>query len=63
NAQNYFDLTGAYNVTDNVRVTAGVKNIFDKEPPVPLSGGNFFGTVSEYDAVGRSFGATVRARF
>ncbi len=63
NAQDYFDLTGTYDVSDNVRVTAGVKNIFDKEPPVPLSGGNFFGTVSEYDAVGRSFGATVRARF
>ncbi|WP_411816257.1 TonB-dependent receptor domain-containing protein [Hyphococcus sp. DH-69] len=62
-SQNYFDLTGVYDVTENVTVTAGIKNLFDKEPPLPLAGGNFFGTVSEYDAVGRSFGASVRARF
>lgn len=63
NAQNYFDLTAIYDVTENVTVTAGIKNLFDEEPPLPNAGGNFFGTVSEYDAVGRAFGASVRARF
>lgn len=62
-AVNYFDLTGAYDVNDNVRVTAGIKNLFDQEPPLPIAGGNFFGTLSEYDPVGRAFGASVRARF
>lgn len=62
-AQDYIDLTGSYDVNENVRVTAGVKNLFDNEPPLPNSGGNFFGTVSEYDPVGRTFGASVRARF
>lgn len=62
-AQNYFDLTAIYSVTETVRLTAGVKNIFDKQPPLPLAGGNFFGTLSEYDPVGRAFGASVTARF
>ncbi|MGF1544265.1 MAG: TonB-dependent receptor domain-containing protein [Parvularculaceae bacterium] len=62
-AEDYIDLTATYDVSQNVRVTAGIKNLFDNEPPVPNSGGNFFGTVSEYDPVGRAFGASVRARF
>ncbi len=62
-AVNYFDLTGTYDLNDNVRLTAGVKNVLDKEPPLPNAGGNFFGTLSEYDPVGRAFGASVRAKF
>ncbi|MEM8936102.1 MAG: TonB-dependent receptor [Pseudomonadota bacterium] len=62
-AQDYIDLTAVYDVTDNVTVTAGIKNLFDNLPPLPNAGGNFFGTVSEYDAVGRSFGGSVKARF
>ena len=61
--QDYFDLTASYDLNDAIRITAGVKNLFDNEPPIPNSGGNFFGTVSEYDPIGRAFGASVRARF
>lgn len=62
-AQDYFDVTASYDVNHAVRVAAGVKNIFDKEPPMPLAGGNFFGTLSEYDPIGRAFGASLQARF
>ena len=62
-AQDYIDLTGSYDINDKVRVTAGVKNIFDEETPIPNAGGNFFGTLSEYDAVGISFGASVTTHF
>ena len=59
----YFDLTGSYDASDVVRITAGVKNVFDSKPPIPQAGGNFFGTLSEYDPVGRTFGASLRASF
>ena len=62
-AHDYFDLTASYDVNEVLRVTVGVRNIFDNDPPMPLAGGNFFGTLSEYDPVGRAFGASVRARF
>ncbi|PQA89303.1 TonB-dependent receptor domain-containing protein [Hyphococcus luteus] len=62
-AQNYFDLTAIYNVTEDVRITAGIKNLFDKQPPLPQGGGNFYGTLSEYDPIGRAFGASVTAKF
>ncbi len=61
--QEYFDLTASYDVNDALRLTFGVKNLLDSEPPIPLAGGNFFGTVSEYDPVGRALGASLRARF
>jgi len=62
-AQNYFDLTGSYQVNDTVSVTVGVKNLFDKEVPLPNAGGNFFGTLSEYDVLGRSIGVSLRTSF
>ena len=62
-AQEYLDLTASYDVSETTRLTVGVKNIFDSEPPIPLAGGNFFGTVSEYDPIGRAVGASLRARF
>ncbi len=62
-AQEYVDITASYDVNDTMRVTFGVKNLLDEEPPIPLGGGNFFGTVSEYDPIGRSLGASLRVRF
>ena len=62
-AQDYFDLTGSYEFNEHLRLTAGIKNIFDKDVPLPKAGGNFFGTLSEYDILGRSFGVSVRTRW
>lgn len=62
-AQDYFDLTGTYAFNDTVTVTAGIKNLFDKEIPLPNSGGNFFGALSEYDVLGRSIGVSLKTRW
>jgi iron complex outermembrane recepter protein len=68
-AQNYFDLTGSVDATDNFTLTAGVANLFDKKPPLAAStqnGGNgeqsnTFPTL--YDVLGRSFYVSGRIRF
>ena len=62
-AQDYVDLSASYDLNDTTRITFGIKNVFDNLPPVPRAGGNFFGTVSEYDPIGRAVGASLRARF
>ena len=62
-AQDYFDLTGSYNFNEHLTLTAGVKNLLNKEIPLPKAGGNFYGTLSEYDVLGRSFGVSVKSRW
>jgi len=62
-AQDYFDITAIWDVNETVSLTFGVKNVFDSEPPIPQAGGNFFGTLSEYDPIGRAVGASLRASF
>ena len=73
-AQNYFDLTGLFNFQGKYSLRLGVRNIFDREPPVVASGaagacgssnfgifcnGNTYPQL--YDPLGRFFfaGATV----
>lgn len=68
-AQNYFDLTGQVEATDNITLTAGVTNLFDKKPPLSASqqnGGN--GEQSNtyptlYDVLGRSFFMRAKLKF
>ncbi len=62
-AKNYFDISANYQFTENFRFTAGINNLFDQDIPVPNSGGNFFGALSEYDVLGRRFGVSLRARY
>jgi outer membrane receptor protein involved in Fe transport len=65
----YFDLVANYAVNDNVVVTLGIDNLFDKEPPVvggqagstSFNGGNTF--PSTYDVLGRAYRATVSLKF
>ena len=68
-AYNYFDLTGAYTLNDNVRFTATVDNIFDEDPPII---GNSTGTTafnsgntypSLYDVLGRVYTVGVTVNF
>ncbi len=53
----YFDLSGSVTVQDTITFTAGVNNVFDKDPPIvasafaPTNGNTFPGV---YDPVGRN---------
>lgn len=63
-AQSYFDLTGAYDVTKDLSLTAGVRNLFDKNPPIVGSSAPSNNTFSAtYDVEGRVVYASVTARF
>ncbi|MEM8817094.1 MAG: TonB-dependent receptor [Pseudomonadota bacterium] len=62
-AQNYIDLAVAWDVSERYLLTFGVDNLFDEKPPVPASNGNLFGTVSDYDVIGATFGASLRIRY
>lgn len=52
----WFDLSASYDVNDNLRLTAGVNNIFDRDPPTiggsfgPTNGNTYPGV---YDPIGR----------
>lgn len=64
-AQNYFDLSGNYSVTEKVSLRVGVNNILDEEPPlssiVGTAPGNGNTYPQIYDAFGRKLfaGATI----
>ena len=68
-AFDYFDLSGRWDVTDNVRATLSVANLLDEEPPVVGSGigptasnnGNTF--PQTYDALGRYYTLGLNLRF
>jgi outer membrane receptor protein involved in Fe transport len=68
-AYDYFDLTGRFNVLDNVTVLLTVANLFNVAPPLV---GNAAGTTafnsgntfpSTYDALGRRYTLQVNVRF
>lgn len=59
-AQNYLDLSASWQASDALSLTAGIDNLLDKNPPLPLSGANHFNTVSDYPVLGRSFGVSLR---
>ncbi|MBT0587660.1 TonB-dependent receptor domain-containing protein [Alteromonas oceanisediminis] len=61
-AQSYLDVSATYRFADAYEVTFGIDNLLDEEPPLPESGANFFGTVSDYDTIGRTIGVTFRFR-
>ena len=59
---NVFDLFGSYELTSKVRLTAGVDNLFDRDPPIV--GGVLGNTnLGEYDVIGRQFYMAIRAKF
>lgn len=68
-AHNYLDLSASYNLTNSVKLSVGVDNLLDKEPPVV---GNDVGDTSSnsgntfpgnYDTLGRIYRATVNFDF
>jgi outer membrane receptor protein involved in Fe transport len=62
-AQNYFDLTASYRLTHAITLTAGVHNLFDKDPPFVASGGVFNTFPDTYDLLGRTYAASITAQF
>ncbi|MBU3079505.1 TonB-dependent receptor domain-containing protein [Sphingomonas quercus] len=53
----YLDLGASYKVTERLRLTANVNNVFDKQPPISPTGPLF------YDAIGTYFSVGARVTF
>ena len=64
-AQSYFDLTASYDLTRKVVVTAGIRNMFDKDPPIlgssQLPADNTI--PATYDVEGRTFFLGTNVKF
>lgn len=66
-AISYIDLAGTYNITKKISLSAGINNLFDKDPPITSlygtgqGNGNTF--PSMYDALGRKIFLNLTARF
>ena len=63
-AVSYFDLFARYSFTNKVELSAGVTNLFDKQPPTILTG--FTGTNTDnttYDGIGRRYFISTRVQF
>lgn len=61
-AQHYIDLGATWQAHERIELTIGADNLFDINPPVPASGGNHFGALSDYDILGRTIGFSVRIK-
>ena len=61
---NYFDASGSWDINDNFTVTAGVDNIFDRDPQILGDNQEQANTYpATYDVFGRTYFASLRARF
>ena len=65
-ARDYFDISGSVNITKQITLRAGVNNIFDKDPPIgvtgaPFGNGNTYPQV--YDSLGRKIFASITVAF
>lgn len=57
-AINYIDIAGSYNLTKNVTLRASVANLFDKDPPLAVTGAPF-GNGNTYPVVYEAFGRRI----
>lgn len=62
-AQNLFDLSASYDFEPGITMTAGIYNMFDKDPPFVASGGVFNTFPDTYDILGRTIGLSLTARY
>jgi outer membrane receptor protein involved in Fe transport len=68
-AQHRFDLSGSWDINDNVTLSANIRNLFDEEPPIVGNGAgstarNFGNTFpSAYETLGRLWTVGVKAAF
>jgi outer membrane receptor protein involved in Fe transport len=56
-ARYYVDLTGTYHIGDDSRITVGITNLFDKQPPILgyPDGGDAGTNVQLFDVLGRQY--------
>jgi len=62
--EHYFDLSGSWDVSDNLTLTGGINNILENSPPIlgdNQEQGNTF--PATYDVLGRTFFASAKVRF
>jgi outer membrane receptor protein involved in Fe transport len=60
----YIDLFARYSFTEKVELAAGVTNVFDKQPPIILTGFTATNTDNTtYDGIGRRYFLSTRVRF
>ncbi len=57
-----FDLFGSYDLNDSLRVSLGVDNVADEDPPV-VGGVPGNTNLGEYDLAGRAYWASLRVKF
>ncbi len=68
-SMDYIDLTGAWNINDAMRLSVGVTNLFEEDPPVvgneaaDTSNNSLNTFPSTYDALGRVFSVGLNVRF
>jgi len=60
---NYFDLTGSWRINKNTRVSLGLLNAADKQPPIFTSPVDFNTDPNTYDVLGRRFFARLTYGF
>jgi len=60
---NYFDLTGSWDVNENMRVTLGLLNATDEEPPIYTSPLDYNTDPNTYDVLGRRYFARLSYGF
>ena len=61
---NYFDLSGSWDVNDNVTLTGGIDNLLDEEPPILGDNQEQANTwPATYDVFGRTFFARATLKF
>jgi len=63
-AFNYFNLNGAWDINDNLRLSGGIDNLLDEEPPILGSNAEQANTFpATYDVYGRTFYVNAKVRF
>ena len=63
-AEQYLDLTGTWDVTENLQLRAGINNLFDNSPPIVGDQQVQANTdPSQYDVLGRRFFVSGKIRF
>ncbi len=60
---NYFDLTGSWDVNESMRVTVGLLNVTDEEPPIYTSPLDYNTDPNTYDVLGRRYFARLSYGF
>ena len=59
----YHDLSGSYDLTNNIRLSGGVNNLFDKEPPYYTGNNDSNTDPYTYDVLGRYFFVRASMKF